>query len=154
MRRKSSITSLSWIPSEAIEGGMRVALDVGAAHYDPPPPDAIAGVRGLEALRKEDRFRFANRLSAWIEVDKPGKITDFGYDGGGHMGSTTMKIGRMSRTSEAIAPPDIQRNPARRPRLCAFSRPAADGGAFRPRAACVASRSSSGRRRWFGPRSA
>jgi hypothetical protein len=111
MKHKSSITSLSWIPSEAIEGSMRVPFDVGVAHYDPPPPDEIKGKKGLEDLRKADRFRFANRLSAWIEVDDKGKITDFGYDGGGHMGATTMKIGRMSRTFEAIALPDLQRKP-------------------------------------------
>jgi hypothetical protein len=108
MKRKSSITSLSWIPSEAIEGSMRVPFEVGVAHYDPPPPDVIENRRALETLRKEDRFRFANRLSAWIEVDD-GKIVDAGYDGGGSMGATTMKLGRASRTFEAIALPDIQR---------------------------------------------
>jgi hypothetical protein len=113
MRRKSSITSLTWIPSEAIEGSMRVPFDVGMAHYDPAPPDKIHGIKGLEALRKDDRFRFANRLSAWIEVDGKGKITDFGYDGGGRMGATTIKIGRVSRTFEAIALPDVQRKPKR-----------------------------------------
>jgi hypothetical protein len=109
MKRKSSITSLSCIPSEAIEGSMRVPFDVGAAHYDPPPPDAIENLTALKALRDSDRFRFANRLSAWIEVDKDGNVTDAGYDGGGHMGATTMKIGRVARTFEAIALPDIQR---------------------------------------------
>jgi hypothetical protein len=109
MKRKSSITSLSWIPSEAIEGSMRVPFDVGVAHYDAPPPDAIENLKALQALRDSDRFRFANRLSAWIEVDKHGNIIDAGYDGGGYMGATTMKIGRVARTFEAIALPDIQR---------------------------------------------
>ncbi len=84
---------------------------MGMAHYDPPPPDKLGGLRGLEALRNDDRFRFANRLSAWIEVDRDGKISDYGYDGGGHMGSTTIKLGRAIRTFEAIALPDIQRAP-------------------------------------------
>jgi hypothetical protein len=88
---------------------MRVPFDVGVAHYDPPPPDAIENLTALEALRDSDRFRFANRLSAWIEVDKHGNVTDAGYDGGGQMGATTMKIGRVARTFEAIALPDIQR---------------------------------------------
>ena len=109
MKRKSSITSLSWIPSEAIEGSMRVPFDVGVAHYDPPPPDAIENLKALEALRASDRFRFANRLSAWIEVDEDGNVTDAGYDGGGHMGATTMKIGRVARTFEAIALPDLRK---------------------------------------------
>jgi hypothetical protein len=108
MRRKSSILSLSWIPSEAIEGSMRVPFDVGMAHYDQPPPDEISNRTALEKLRKEDRFRFANRLSAWVEVED-GKIVDAGYDGGSSMGATTVKLGRASRTFEAIGLPDIQR---------------------------------------------
>jgi hypothetical protein len=108
MKRKSSILSVSWIPSEAIEGSMRVPFDVGVAHYDAPPPDEIPNKTALEKLRKEDRYRFANRLSAWIEVED-GKVVDAGYDGGSSMGATTMKIGRMARTFEAIGLPDIQR---------------------------------------------
>ena len=110
MRHSSSITSLSWIPSEAIEGSMRLAFDAGFTHYDPPPPDVI---EDLEALRLSDRFRFANVLSAWIEVDRDGAITAFGYDGGGSMGSTTVKVGPLSRTFEAIALPDLQQEPVR-----------------------------------------
>jgi hypothetical protein len=108
MRRKSSILSLSWIPSEAIEGSMRVPFDVGMAHYDAPPPDEIPNRTALDKLRKEDRFRFANRLSAWVEVED-GKIVDAGYDGGSSMGATTVKLGRASRTFEAIGLPDLQR---------------------------------------------
>ncbi len=108
MRHTSSITSLSWIPSEAIEGSMRLAFDAGFTHYDPPPPDVI---EDLEELRLSDRFRFANVLSAWIEVDGRGKITDCGYDGGGAMGSTTVKVGPVMRTFEAVALPDLQLEP-------------------------------------------
>jgi hypothetical protein len=109
LKHDSSILSLSWIPSEAIEGSMRVPFDVGVAHYDDPPPDKISSASALEKLRKADGFRFANLLSAWVEVNDKGRITGAGYEGGGHMGATTMKIGRMSRTFEAIALPDIQR---------------------------------------------
>lgn len=86
MRHQSSVTSLSWIPSEAVEGSQRLAFDAGMAHYDEPPPEAI---EDLEALRAADRFRFV--LSAWMEVDDAGRITDFGRDGGGLMGNTTVK---------------------------------------------------------------
>ncbi|HEY5193078.1 MAG TPA: hypothetical protein VIJ39_04285 [Solirubrobacteraceae bacterium] len=50
MRHKSKITSLSWIPSEAVEGIMRIPFDAGIAHYDPPPPEKI---NDLKALRGE-----------------------------------------------------------------------------------------------------
>ena len=74
MRYESSVTSLSWIPSEAVEGTTRVPFEMGVAHYDPPPPDEL---KSLDALRKADRFRFANHLAAWIEVDN-GNIVDAG----------------------------------------------------------------------------
>lgn len=110
MRHQSSVTSLSWIPSEAVEGSQRLAFDAGMAHYDEPPPEVI---EDLEALRAADRFRFANVLSAWVEVDDAGRITDFGRDGGGLMGSTTVKLGPVARTFEAIGLPDIAPKPVR-----------------------------------------
>jgi hypothetical protein len=111
MRHHSSISSLSWIPSEAIEGAQRLAFDAGLAHYDPPPPDVL---EDIEALRLADRFRFANVLKGWIEVDdKTGTITDCGSEGGRLMGSTTIKLGPMARTFEAIGLPDIKKEPER-----------------------------------------
>jgi Cyclic nucleotide-binding domain len=108
MRHESSITSLSWIPSEAIEGSQRLAFDAGMAHYDEPPPEAIDD---LEALRAADRFRFANVLSAWVQVNDSGRITRFGRDGGGLMGATTVKLGPVARTFEAVGLPDIVGKP-------------------------------------------
>src|SRR5215472_16673640 len=80
MRYDSSVTSVSWIPSEAVSGSMRLAFDAGLGHYDEPPPGEVAD---LQALCAADRFRFANVLQAWIEVDQGGQITDAGYAGGG-----------------------------------------------------------------------
>ncbi|HTR89654.1 MAG TPA: cyclic nucleotide-binding domain-containing protein [Solirubrobacteraceae bacterium] len=108
MRHRSSVTSLSWIPSEAVEGSTKLAFEAGLAHYDEVPPEQI---EDLEALRAEDRFRFANVLEGWIEVDRAGKITSFGQGGGGLMGSTSVKVGPLSRTFEAIGLPDIARKP-------------------------------------------
>jgi hypothetical protein len=110
MRHKSSITSLSWIPSEAVEGSMKIPFEAGMAHYDPPPPERI---EALERLRDEDRFRFANVLEAWIEADAKNNIKDFGYSGAAMMGSTTVKLGPLARTFEAIGLPTIQQKPQR-----------------------------------------
>jgi hypothetical protein len=117
MRQKSSITSLSWIPSEAVEGSMRIPFDAGMAHYDPPPPETLGDLKGL---RDADRFRFANVLEAWIEVDAKGKIADCGYSGGGMMGSTTVKLGPLARTFEAVGLPQIQRKPEKRASFVRF----------------------------------
>ena len=108
MRRSSSVTSVSWIPSEAIPGAMRVPFDLGVGHYDAPLP-AVLG--DLIEWRDADLFRFANRLQAWIEVDDQGRITDHGYTGGGLIGSTTMRIGPASMTFTAFSYPDLQAEP-------------------------------------------
>jgi Cyclic nucleotide-binding domain len=110
MRHQSSITSVSWIPSEAVEGSQRLAFDAGMAHYDEPLPDAI---EDLEELRDADRFRFANVLKAWIEVDEQGRISDYGQSGGGLMGATTVKVGPVARTFEAIGLPDVAPKPVK-----------------------------------------
>jgi hypothetical protein len=88
-----------------------MAFEAGLAHYDDPPPDEFSD---LEALRAADRFRFANVLDAWIDVDSDGRVSDCGYAGGGLMGSTTVKLGPVARTFEAVGLPDIQRTPERR----------------------------------------
>jgi hypothetical protein len=121
MRVESSVTSLSWIPSEAVRGATRVAFDAGFTHYDDPPPDVI---EDLEELRKADRFRFANLLSAWIEVDDNGKITGHGYSGGGRMGSTTAGVARFKREFEAVALPDLQGPPEVGPNWVRFTQTA------------------------------
>src|SRR5438132_13586435 len=66
MKIERVVTSISWIPSEAIKGALKVPFEVGMAHYDDPLPDVI---HDLESLRAADKFRFANELRAWIEVE-------------------------------------------------------------------------------------
>lgn len=107
MRIESSVTSISWIPSEAVEGSTKLPFELGVAHYDVPPPDHVDD---LEALRVADRFRFANELRAWIEVED-GRITGSGYSGGGHIGSTTIRLGGKSVTVAAVPLPDRQQEP-------------------------------------------
>jgi hypothetical protein len=111
MRIEQSCTTLSWIPSEAVTGMQRGFFDSGITHYDPPPPDVIDD---LDALRADDRFRFANRLHAWIEVEN-GAIVDAGYapDSGAVMGSTTVRLGRAAARFAAPPLPDLQREPER-----------------------------------------
>jgi cyclic nucleotide-binding protein len=107
MRYESTTTSLSWIPSEAVTGMTKLPFDTGVAHYDTTPPEVL---EDLAALRDADRFRFANQLSAWIEVED-GKITGYGQDGGGMIGSTTMRLGSKATTITAFPLPDIQPEP-------------------------------------------
>jgi hypothetical protein len=105
MRIESSVTSLSWIPSEAVTGLNKAIFGTGFTHYDDPPPDRLGD---LEALRAADRFRFANHLVGWIEV-VDGAIVDAGYDGGCLMGATTVAVGPRQATFAAVAFDDIRR---------------------------------------------
>jgi Cyclic nucleotide-binding domain len=110
MRYESSVTTVSWIPSEAVTGVMRIPFDVGVGHYDDPPPGELTD---LAALRDADRFRYANVLSAWIDVGDDGEINDAGYSGGGMIGSTTVKLGALKYRFQAVMLPELRREPER-----------------------------------------
>jgi hypothetical protein len=107
MRIESSVTAVSWIPSEAVEGLPKVPFTMGVAHYDDPPPDVIDD---LDALREADAFREANELRAYVEVED-GKITGYGHLGRGHIGVTRMKLGPRELSVAAVALPTIQGEP-------------------------------------------
>lgn len=80
-------------------------FEVGFTHYDDPPPDQIEDLAELQAA---DRFRFANVLRGWIDVDSAGRITGHGCGGGGLMGSTSVRVGGLSRTFQAVGLPDLR----------------------------------------------
>jgi hypothetical protein len=101
MRIESSVTAISWIPSEAIEGMPKLPFELGVGHYDEPPPDRLAP-GDLARLCDADRFREANQLKAWIDV-QDGAIVDAGYEGGGLVGSTTFRLG-----PKAIVVPGVE----------------------------------------------
>lgn len=107
MKHQASVTSISWIPSEAVKGLGRLAFDAGFTHYDPPPPEVI---EDLDALRVEDRFRFANDLSAHVDVEDE-RVVGCGYDGGGLIGSTTVRLGGLSKEFQAVLFDTIQQEP-------------------------------------------
>jgi hypothetical protein len=110
MRIDASVTSISWIPSEAITGPWRLPMDIGVGHYDDPPPDTLGDVAAFVA---DDRCRFANDLRAWIEVDDDGRILDVGYAGTGYVGSTTAQLLGRSLTVPGVGYPVIQEEPQR-----------------------------------------
>ena len=101
---ESSVTSVSWIPSEAIDGLPRLPFELGVGHYDDPLPDRIDD---LEGLRQADAFRFANQLRAFVEVDG-GVITGYGQLGRGLIGSTTLRIGPRAVVFQATPFPELR----------------------------------------------
>src|SRR5713101_6510991 len=107
MRYESSRTSVSWIPSEAIPGMMRLPFDLGPFHYDDPPGDRI---RDLQQLLKSGAIRFANELRAWVEVED-GLIVRHGHAGHGWMGRTNLGFGSRKILYPCIGLHDIRAEP-------------------------------------------
>jgi hypothetical protein len=105
MRVESSVTSLSWIPQGAVEGFNRLSFGLRVAHFDPPE---VLG--DLDDLQAHDRFRFANRLQAWIEVQH-GRIVDAGQRGGGRINVTKVGYGPASIAFTPIALPELRPDP-------------------------------------------
>jgi hypothetical protein len=116
MRIESSVTSLSWIPLGATEGFNRLSFGLRVAHYDPPPPEVLGDLDELEAT---DRFRFANRLEAWIEVED-GRVVDAGQRGGGRINVTRVGYGSVSIAFTPVALPDLRPEPELGPTWARF----------------------------------
>ncbi len=106
MRIESSVTSVSWVPSGAIEGIAKLPLEM-VIQYDEPPPDVLPD---LEKLRAANAFRFANELKAWIEV-KDGKIVKHSHAGRSHFGVTTLRLGPTELSLAAIPLPELRPTP-------------------------------------------
>ena len=106
-RFESSVTAVSWIPSEAISGPSKIPFEVGVTHYDEPPPDRL---EDIEQLRTSDRFREANELRGFVEVED-GRIVRAGHLGQGHIGATTVRVGPAALRFPAVQLPDIQGDP-------------------------------------------
>ncbi|MDX6308738.1 MAG: hypothetical protein QOI06_1784 [Nocardioidaceae bacterium] len=105
MRVEGAVTAVSWIPSEAVSGLVyRMPFEVGVSHYDDPPPDELPDLDGFLAA---DRARFANQLTAWIEVED-GVVVDHGHVGKGRIGSTTLRVAGVGMTFAAVPFTDRQ----------------------------------------------
>lgn len=108
-RVTTSFTSVSWIPSEAMTGLMRLPMDVGVGRYDDPPPDLIDDVESFVA---EGRCRFANRLDVWAEIEPDAgggpRIVATGSTGGGLVAPTEVDLKAMLLKVPAVAFPEIR----------------------------------------------
>lgn len=107
MRFESSVTSVSWIPSEAIRGLTKLPFEMGVTQYDDPPPDVI---EDLGDMLHSGRVRFANVLRAWIEVED-GRIVEYGHMGQGHIGMSKIKVGPKMAVFPAVAFDDLRPEP-------------------------------------------
>ena len=95
----------------------KLPFELGVARYDEPPPEQLEE-GDLERLSAEDRFREANRLAAWIDVEG-GRIVSHGYEGTGLVGGSTLGLGGADIATpgaafEVLRPaPEVQENAVR-----------------------------------------
>jgi CRP-like cAMP-binding protein len=106
-RVESSVTSVSWIPLDAMQRLQKLAADPQVSHWDPPPPDRLDR---LDDLIADDAIRFANELRAFIDVED-GRITGHGRLGGSRVGRTTLPAGSKEVAFSAVALPDLCPDP-------------------------------------------
>lgn len=112
MRIQATGTTISWIPSESVTGSLRLGFDLRLSHWDQPLPEQLGGPDDVRAMCADDRFRFANVVSGWAEVDD-GRIVDtgFGDDSDLVMGSTTVRVGKVGATFRALSLPVLRTDP-------------------------------------------
>ncbi|HEU5000440.1 MAG TPA: cyclic nucleotide-binding domain-containing protein [Lapillicoccus sp.] len=109
MRVSATTTSLSWIPSDSVWGPLKLGFDLGLSHWDQPLPDRLSGVDEVQALHDAGRFRFANVLQGWAEVED-GRIVGHGFGdrSGLLMGETTVRLARGGVTFAAVGMPVLR----------------------------------------------
>ena len=120
MRIESTTTAVSWIPSEAIRGLPSLPFELGFGSYDEPPPDRIDDLAGLHA---QGRYRFAQQLTAWVDVED-GRVTAYGHEGRSFISPTTMALGRTRVAFQPHAFPDVVPEPEVRDDRVTFRRSA------------------------------
>jgi hypothetical protein len=93
VRVEGSVTTISWVPAEAVERDARAGFRLGTSRADPaPPPDIGPDIDAtLDALM--DRYRFANHLWGFAEFDDDGQALRYGERGSGRLGHRTGQEG-------------------------------------------------------------
>jgi hypothetical protein len=93
VRVEGSVTTISWIPPQAVDGAAKAGFRLGATPSDAPPPADLGPDidAALDALA--DRYRFANHLRGFAEFDADGEVTRYGEQGSGRLGHHTVADG-------------------------------------------------------------
>lgn len=106
MRIEASATAITWLPFAALDRINSIPLELAVAHYDEPPPEVVPE---LDELRREDAFREANELRAWIEVEGD-EVVDYDQAGRSLIGDGP-EVGAQQVSFAAVEFPVIQPEP-------------------------------------------
>ena len=122
MRIERSVTSISWIPRRRSTGSDQGRLR-GRLHplrQRPARRDRSRRRRRARApARRPTASASPTTSPSLVEFADDGSVVDAGYTGGGHIGATTVKLGKRF-TVAAVSLPDRQLDPGDRRRLGAL----------------------------------
>jgi cyclic nucleotide-binding protein len=107
MRIESSITAITWLPFAALDQLPELPIGIAVAHHDEPPPEVLGD---LDELRDADRFRAANQIQGWIEVDGD-RVISSGRDGRSVVTDAGLDLDAGQIAFPAIAFPVIRPEP-------------------------------------------
>ena len=93
MRVEGSVTTISWVPADAIEQDARPGLRLGTSRPDDEPPAELGPDIDATLDAVGDRYRFANHLWAFAEFDDAGEVWRYGEQGSGRLGHRTVRDG-------------------------------------------------------------
>ncbi len=107
MRIESSVTAITWLPFAALDALPELPIGIAVAHHDEPPPEVLGD---LDELRDADRFREANQLKGWVEVEG-GRIVSYGRVGRSVVTGAGLDLDEGQIAFPAIEFPVIQPEP-------------------------------------------
>ena len=92
-RVEGSVTTISWVPAEAMERDAKAGFRLGRVVCDSAPPADLSPDIDATLDSLVDRYRFANHLRGFAEFDDDGEVRRYGEQGSGRLGHRTVRDG-------------------------------------------------------------
>jgi hypothetical protein len=93
VRVEGSVTTISWVPAEAVERDARAGFRLGTSRADPTPPADLGPDIDATLDALVDRYRFANHLWGFAEFDDDGEARRYGEQGSGRLAHRPVREG-------------------------------------------------------------
>ncbi len=96
VRVEGSVTTISWVPAEAVERDAKTGFRLGTSRADPAPPADLGPDIDTTLDALADRYRFANHLRGFAEFDDDGEVRRYGEQGSGRLGHRAGREGELA----------------------------------------------------------